>query len=107
MRRSAINAFNMIGGSSSVTAVNSMLRSANPELRRAGLIASAQCQIPIDDALLSPMCHDDDPLRRLALYAAGMNGLPLIERLAESTTVGPRVRGGARWWRRAGHAVVD
>ncbi|MGO1973924.1 MAG: hypothetical protein ACTH2Q_13295 [Propionibacteriaceae bacterium] len=106
VREQTARAANLLGWNHPAEAPAALLGSEDPEVRRGALITSAHSQIPLDEELLLPLCRDDHPHLRLALYAAGMNGLPLIDRLAEDPECGPGARGGARWWRREGPAVL-
>lgn len=106
VRRQTSRAANLLGWNHSAETLGTLLGSEDPEVRRGALITSAHSQVPLDEELLLPFCRDDHPHRRLALYAAGMNDLPLITRLAKDPGSGPRVRGGARWWHREGPAVL-
>lgn len=106
VRHRAARAANLMGWNRSLDLLGSLLESDDPDERRGALITSAHSQVPLDEELLLPLCRDDHPQRRLALYAAGMNGLPLIDRLAEDADIGERTRGGARWWQREGAAVL-
>lgn len=82
---------------------------ASPDLgtQRAGLVASAHCQVPLATADLRPFLTADHPLWSKALYAAGMNGDPIIDHLADDPSTDPSLRGAARWWRREGPAITD
>lgn len=107
VRTAAAQAVLNLGHLRSPDTVQRLVRSDDDRLRRAGLVASAHCQIPLDGELLAPLIEVDNPLRSTATYAAGMTGHPLIARLAEDPTADPAVRVAAQWWRSAGTAVLD
>lgn len=106
VRARAARGANLLGWNRTRDALETLLRSDDPDERRGALLTSAHSQVPLAEELLLPLCRDDHPQRRLALYAAGMNGLPLISQLAEDDDAGPRTRGGAKWWLREGPAVL-
>lgn len=106
VRQRAARGANLLGWHRTADVLETLLASDDPDERRGALLTSAHSQVPLAEDLLLPLCRDDHPQRRLALYAAGMNDLPLISRLADDPDAGPRTRGGARWWRREGAAVL-
>ncbi|GIL24962.1 hypothetical protein [Actinocatenispora comari] len=107
VRRAAVRAVLNLGHLRSPDTVLRLVRSDDEQMRRAGLVASAHCQLPLDRELLAPLIAADGPLRSTATYAAGMTGHPLVAELAADPAADPAVRTAAQWWRRAGTAVLD
>ena len=101
-RHGAANAFSALMMPWEQPDLDPWLASADPVIRRAGLVVAGHAGVPLPEPTLRALLTGPPDEARAALFAAGMPCHPLLPELAADETLPGEVRRAAAWWIRQG-----
>ena len=106
-RQGSMEAIAGLSDQSYVDAARAWVRTEDPAARGAGLVVLAHAADHIVPERMRELVMQPYPIGRLAMYAVGMCGDPLVVDYALDPQVPAEVRQAARWWLANGSRVTD
>jgi hypothetical protein len=89
-----------------VPGLDTLLASSDAEEFQHALTVASRVDRPLPRSVVERGLAADEMTARLTLYVLGRAGDTRLRRIASDRSRSDEVRGGARWWLRAGPAVL-